>query len=85
MWRTDKPENIGDYIILVPEVIGPITDFPQRVSGSISYAWFDGEVFIMSAGVHVQVGFCAWTKRPGLLFTGFGIDGPQLEVLEVKE
>lgn len=88
MWRVDKPETIGNYIIIIPEIIGPIQDpFPQRVTGSLTRAWFDGERFsLMQRGfMHnypssCEVGQCVWTPDPIIAFNGFDSNGPILEV-----
>ena len=86
MWRTDKPENIGSYIVIIPEIIGPIQDpFPQRVTGSVTKAWFDGERFnLLQRGfMHnysssCEVGQCVWTFDPDIFYNGWGENGPCL-------
>ena len=88
-WRTDKPDTIGNYIVIIPEVIGPIQDFPQRITGTVTRAWFNGDRFeLMQRGfMHnypsgCEVGQCVWTPDPIIEFSGFGSDGPILEVME---
>lgn len=82
MWRTDKPETIGNYIIFVPEIIGPVKEGPQEVSGFVARAWFDGNSFIQATGIQYNVGECAWTPRPDLVLIGSCSQEPVLEVRE---
>ena len=92
IWRTDKPDTIGDYIVIIPEVISPIGEFsfPQKITGAVTRAWFDGERFnFMKRGFYThiydagcEVGQCVWTPDPIIEFSGFGPDGPILEVRE---
>lgn len=81
-WKTDKPEAIGTYIILIPEIIKPLQDFPQKLTAAVSLAWFDGEVFIRSTGIYYKVGEVAWTVKPTVFVDGFGDNGPILRIEE---
>lgn len=78
VWRNDKPESIGDYIVLVPEITGPISNFPCSVSCSVSRAWFDGERFnLMEKALNktssspIEVGMCLWMLTPTVTLSGY--------------
>ena len=87
-WRTDRPKKIGNYIVIIPEIVHIIgfqdmEKLPQKVNGAVREAWFNGKNFELThcgSPKILEIGQCVWTPEPLILC---GKDG--LTVFEVSE
>ena len=74
IWRKDKPETMGEYIILLPTFFSPQDPNTERPGCicSVYKATFDGNLFsyrditglTQSWDGYAEVGQCIWTPMP---------------------
>lgn len=86
IWRKDKPEIIGEYVIIVPAFTSPQNpEWNDRPSCTCSVykAWFDGQRFIYQDVVgltkswdnSIEPGKCLWAPMPEVFMDGWNDDG----------
>ena len=74
-WRTDRPKKIGNYIVIIPEIVHiigfqDVEQLPQQVDGTVREAWFNGENFELTnygSPNFLEIGQCVWTPKPLIL------------------